>query len=217
MIISTYRQVALRCPLCGRLDVHDFSLFSFSGKTSISFNCACGYNKLTISTRDHKNYCLQLACMICDEIHILNWNYSQLWQKDVAPLSCPVNHQELGYVGMKESLEDLILENCRNMESILNDIGFDDFFASPTIMIQVLSHLHRMAEDGHLYCMCGNSDIQVDVFPEKLELHCPHCNSLSIVYAENQEDLELVRNVRVIAMTEKGFTSFNAHRIPGEG
>lgn len=217
MIVTTQRQIALRCPVCGQLELHPLSLFSFSGSSTMTFRCTCGFTKLTIATRDYKTYSLQFTCMVCDEIHIVNMRSAQIWKSDLAPIACPVVAHELGYIGDEERLEELMMENSRNMESVLNDMGFDDFFANPTIMIQVLSHLHHVAEEGHLYCQCGNKDIQVDVFPEKLELRCPCCNSLSVVYAENQEDLELVRNVRVIAMTEKGFTSFNAQKIPGEG
>lgn len=217
MIVPTQRQIALRCPVCGHLELHPLSLFSFSGSSTVVFHCSCGFNKLTIATRDHKTYSFQFTCMICDEIHILNVRYFHVWKNEITPIACPVTSQELGYIGDKEHLEELMMENSRNMESVLNDVGFDDFFANPTVMVQVLSHLHHVAEEGHLYCQCGNKDIQVDVFPEKLELRCPHCNSLSVIYAENQEDLELVQNIRVIAMTEKGFTSFNAHKIPGEG
>jgi phage FluMu protein Com len=217
MLISTQRQIALRCPVCGQLEIHPLSLFNFSGSSNVVFHCSCGFVKLTMATRDHKTYSLQFTCMICDEIHILSIRHAQIWQSRLTPIACPASGQELGYIGDEEQLQALMLESSRNMESVLNDVGFDDFFTNPTIMVQVLSHLHQVAEEGHLYCQCGNKEIQVDVFPEKLELRCPRCNSLSIIYAENQEDLELVKNVRVIAMTEKGFTSFNAHKIPGEG
>jgi len=193
------------------------SFFAFSGQNSLTLLCTCGYKKLTIHTGDRRNYLLKVSCMICDEIHNLNWRHTQLWQNEISAIICPATRQDLGYIGRKERLEEYIVENSRNMESVLNDLGFDDYFANPSVMVQVLAHLHKIADDGQLYCLCGNQDIQVDVFPEKLELHCPNCNSLSIIYAESREDLELIRNIRVIAMTEKGFTSFNAHKIPGEG
>lgn len=217
MIIKTERQVALRCPLCGCLELHTLSLFGLSGNSTININCSCGFKLLTISTKDFQNYYLQFTCMICDEVHMLKLRHTQLWRHDLTPIFCIASGQEMGYIGSRERLDEFIMENCRSMESIMNDVGFSEFFSSPTIMVQVLAHLHKIAEEGNLYCMCGNSDIQVEVFPDKLELHCPRCNSLSIVYAENQEDLDLLRNVGIIAMTEKGFTSFNAHHVPGEG
>lgn len=217
MLITTERQVAFRCPLCGRLELQTVSIFSFSGQKAVAFHCPCGFKKLTIQTGERHQYILKVSCMICDEIHNLNWRHAQLWQNDITAIVCPATMQDIGYIGEKERLEDHIIENSRNVESVLNDMGFDDYFANPAIMVQVLAHLHKITDVGLVYCLCGNQDIQVDVFPEKLELHCPCCNSLSIIYAESQEDLELIRSIQVIAMAEKGFTSFNAHRIPGEG
>jgi hypothetical protein len=217
MLVNTERQIAFRCPICGRLELENLSLFSFSGRKTVAIHCACGYQKLLIQTRDHRHYILKVSCMICDEIHNINWNHDQLWNDAISAIPCTATGQDLGYIGEQESLEDYIVENSKNIESILNDMGFDDFFTNPGVMVQVMAHLHQVADKGHLYCQCGNHEIQIDVFPEKLELHCPQCNSLSIIYAESQEDLELIRNIRQIAMTEKGFTSFNAHRIPGEG
>lgn len=217
MIITTERQIALRCPICGCLELHNLSLFAFSGKQSLTVKCVCGFKLFSLSTKDHRNYFLQYTCMICDEVHMLKLRYAQIWKNDLTPILCPATGQEMGYIGSRERLDEFVLENCQSMESIMNDIGFSDFFASPTIMVQVLAHLHRIAEEGNLYCLCGNSDIQVEVFPDKLELHCPRCNSLSIIYAESQEDLDLLRSIGIIAMTERGFTSFNAHRVPGEG
>jgi hypothetical protein len=213
MIVSTQRSLALRCPLCGRLEYHSISFFEFSGHTPVRVKCKCGFNKLIISTRNFKEFSLQMSCLICEEVHIIKFTRQELWEKPAAVLRCTETGQELGYIGHEASLAKIIKQKQDDIESIMNNLGFDDYFTNPQVMFEVLNHLHQISEQNQMFCLCGNKQIEIDVFPEKLELHCPLCQSLHIIYAETIEDLSIVKQVRTIALTEKGFTSFDASKV----
>lgn len=213
MLVYTQRSLALRCPLCGRLEFHQLSLFNFSGGSIVKITCKCGFNKLTLSTKNYKEFLLQISCLLCDDLHLLKFSYRELWEKPLVILRCSDTGQELGYLGNQDALEKVILRKQNDVDSIINNFGFDDYFTNPQVMFEVLNHLHQIAEDDHLYCMCGNNNIEIDVFPEKLELRCPVCQSLHIIYAETVDDLRVVKQARIIAMTEKGFTSFDSSKI----
>jgi thiol-disulfide isomerase/thioredoxin len=213
LLVTTQRSLALRCPLCGRLEFNQLSLFDFSGRSQVRINCECGFKKMVLSTKNFKDYFLQVPCLICDQIHLLKFTHHELWEKPVVILRCAETAQELGYMGEAESLEKLVRRKQNDVESIVNNYGFDDYFTNPQVMFEVLNHLHQIAEEEHLFCMCGNNNIEIDVFPEKLELQCPHCQSIHIIYAETMEDLKIVKQVKVIAMTEKGFTSFDSSKV----
>lgn len=213
MIISTQRSLALRCPLCGRLENHTISFFSFSGCSPVRIICKCGYNKLIINTKNFKEFYLQLSCLICEEIHIIKLTRQELWEKPVAVLRCTESGQELGYIGNETALTKIIKQKENDIESIMNNLGFDDYFTNPQVMFEVLNHIHQLAEQNQMFCLCGNNQIEIDVFPEKLELHCPFCQSLHIIYAETIEDLRIVKQADSIALTEKGFTSFDASKV----
>jgi hypothetical protein len=213
LIVSTQRSLALRCPLCGRLEYHSISFFDFSGRIPVKVNCKCGFNKLILNTRNFKEFFIQMSCLICEEVHILKFTKQELWEKPVTVLRCTETGQELGYIGHEASLAKIIKQKQDDIESIMNNLGFDDYFANPQVMFEVLNHLHQIAEQNQMYCLCGNSQIEIDVFPEKLELHCPFCQSLHIIYAETMEDLRIVKQAHSIALTEKGFTSFDASKV----
>lgn len=216
MLISTQRCLALRCPLCGRLEFHRISLFDFAGHSPVRVKCKCGFNKLSINTRNFKEFFLQMPCLICEEVHITKFTRQELLEKATSVLRCTETGQELGYVGTESSLEKIIQQKQNDIGSIVNNFGFDDYFTNPQVMFEVLNHLHQIAEQNNLFCRCGNNQIEIDVFPEKLELHCPYCQSLHIIYAETIEDLRIVKEARSIALTEKGFTSFDASKVhPG--
>ncbi|HBE77447.1 MAG TPA: hypothetical protein DDW65_06635 [Firmicutes bacterium] len=213
MIVSTQRSLALRCPLCGRLEHHSISFFDFSGNVPVKVTCKCGFNKLIINTKNYKEFYLQMSCLICEDVHILKFTRAELWEKSLAVLRCTETGQELGYIGDETVLMKIIKQKQNDIESIMNNLGFDDYFTNPPIMFEVLKHLHQIAELNQMFCLCGNSQIEIDVYPEKLELHCPICQSLHIIYAETIEDLQIVKQVNSIALTEKGFTSFDASKV----
>jgi hypothetical protein len=213
MIVLTQRSLALRCPLCGRLENHTISFFDFSRKAPVKVVCKCGFNKLIINTNNLKEFYLQMSCLICEEVHIIKFTRQELWEKPVTVLRCAETGQELGYIGDEASLVKIIKQKQNDIESIMNNLGFEDYFSNPQVMFEVLKHLHQIAEQNQMFCLCGNNQIEIDVFPEKLELRCSTCQSLHIIYAETMEDLQIVRQVNSIALTERGFTSFDASKV----
>lgn len=210
MLFTSARTAALRCPLCGRFGVHPFTVFDFSSGRILKLKCECGYHKMTISTRDYKEYSVQIPCLVCETTHHTQISREVLWGTEFHILRCPEHETEMGYIGRDSEVSDHIERhrNCDN--SIANDEGFDDYFTSPDVMYQVLAHLHAISERGDLYCGCGQRNIDVEVFPERLELRCPSCKSVNVVYAETAEDLQAVVETQVVELIESGFTFIDA-------
>lgn len=214
MLITTQRTLALRCPLCGRLEFDTISWFDFSGGDPVRIKCKCGFNKLTINPKnDFRDFYFQIPCLICDDVHIIRFSKAELWGKISLVLRCTTNGQELGYIGTEAAIDKLINQKRDDLESVVNNLGFDDYFTNPQVMYEILNHLHQIADANRLYCLCGNNQIEIEVFPEKLELHCPFCHSLHIIYAETLEDLRIVKEAEEIALTEKGFSSFDSSKV----
>ncbi|MGE5528408.1 MAG: hypothetical protein ACM3X6_04610 [Patescibacteria group bacterium] len=213
LLLSTSRTVALRCPLCGRFQIHTFSLFSFVRGRPLAITCGCGFNKMTISAAAHKNYRIQLACLACTGTHPVYLRRGELWGDALHRFHCPEVGAEVGYLGPEQTVRRVAAEERDRLDSIANDLGFDDFFIHPEIMLGTLAHLHFLAGSKNLGCQCGNQEIEVDVFPDKLELRCMSCDSLLIVYAETPEDLAAVRRMPGITMSERGFASIDASKM----
>ncbi len=213
MLIATERTLALRCPVCGRLEFHKVSWFDFSGRSSLRIQCKCGFNKAILHTKNLQTYLLQMSCLVCEEVHILRFAKKEFWNDLLIPLQCPDTDQELGYIGSAAEIEKVVNDKRDNADSIFNNLGFDDYFSNPQVMFETLNHLHQLAEESQLFCRCGNDQIEIDVFPEKLELRCPNCQSLHIIYAETIDDLKIVKKAKLIALNEKGFTSFDSSKV----
>jgi len=159
---------------------------------------------------------VQIACLACAETHLVRLGRQKFWGEEVCRFRCPEIDVEVGYLGPEQAVHRLVDEGREQLRNIANDLGFDDFFNYPQVMLGVLGHLHFLAENENLGCQCGNRQIEVDVFPDKLELRCVSCHSLLIVYSESQEDLAAVRRVPRIVMSERGFASIDASKLSQE-
>lgn len=210
MLITSVRTAALRCPLCGRFGVHRFTVFDFSGGRAFRLMCDCGYHKMTIVKRNYRDYTLRIPCLVCETTHQLLLGRDALWDEDFCIVRCPETSCELGYIGSDHEVSDYIERHQTSDDSIANGEGFDDYFTNPDVMYQILAHLHKIAGRGDLFCGCGQRDIDVEVFPERLELRCPSCKSVNIVFAETAEDLQAALEAQVVELIENGFSSIDA-------
>ncbi len=216
MLFSTGRMAALRCPLCGRFQTHAFSLFSFARGRPLCVNCGCGFNVMTISTPARRNYLIHISCPICADLHSYLLARGEFWNCELQRLRCPDLDMEIGYLGSETAVRQAIDDGRRDETNIASDAGGDNFFNQPEIMLEVLGYLHFLAENDSLGCQCGNRQIEIKVFPDKLELRCISCRSLLIVYAETPEDLATVRRMPRISMSVRGFASIDASKLTQE-
>lgn len=206
MVISTGNVIAIRCSQCGSLDFHLLSLFSFGGtKKLIKIKCACGYPLITISTKDWKTFWLQPSCLMCEAKHVTYLSRRRIWSDDVEVLVCPETGVEMGAIGPKVKVQHYVQEQDKSLRQMAEDMGFGEYFDSPEIMYEVLDYLYEIAEDEKLYCECGNYQIDIDVFSDRLELKCSDCHCTATVYAESERDIKMIENSYEIKLTKNGF------------
>lgn len=206
MVIPTDTILAMRCPECGKLEYKELSRFQFSGAGSVSVYCSCGAAKLIVSTKNHRDYWVQVPCVVCETKHLRSIPGKLLWSKgEVQYLLCQETGLELGYLGPEEKVKNLTGSYEEELEVLTSEFGDDDYFHNSEVMYEVLNRLHDIAETDALYCQCGNRNVEVDIFPDRLELHCRECDSVNIIYAENDEDLKVIEGIDSIELTQNGF------------
>lgn len=207
MIVATEFAVAMRCPSCGKLDFHTVSRFAFAGKSNYKINCNCGSPKLIIGTKNRNQFWFQIPCVLCETNHLIYYKSKQLWSDEVTFFYCNETNVELGFFGPETKVRSVSENYEHNLESLVEELGYDDYFYNPEIMFEVLNCLHDIAEDGFLYCECGSMQIEIDIFPDRIELQCKDCKTISVVYAENEDDLDNIKRVKKIELVKSGFKS----------
>ena len=204
MIISTRTTVALRCVDCGKLDFHDLSLFSFARSKALKSPCSCGRDKFTVGAKGNR-FWLQFQCPLCETIHFLYFPRTEFWDPEVKAITCPETGADVGFFGLETDVREFAQnDNQRALEAAAEELG-DDYFESPEVMYEVLNRIHDLAEEGELSCLCGHSNVEVDILPDRLELHCPQCGRWRLVGAGSQEDLDALAEFRPHEAGEGGW------------
>jgi len=212
-IISTFSKIVSRCPSCGDISYHDLSMFSFSRSRSTKLECTCGKTIVYMGTKDRKHYWLQLECSFCEGRHIFYYHWKDLWNGDVLSLVCDESGLDIAYIGPEKKIEKAIEDGEKSLAKMAEDLGFGDYFTNPEVMYGVLDYLNQLAEDGSLFCQCGNFNIEIEIYPDRLELRCEYCDCSGIIMAQNEMDLETVRSLSEIQLTNRGFKCLEGKKV----
>lgn len=204
MLVPADAAIALRCPVCGRLELNALSLFAFAGGRAAEVVCACGTILFRLETRDRKQFLARAHCMACEEWHIFECRRRDLWSTEVRELVCEEMGVEIGMVGPGSSVKERLRSQEKSLAEMARDLGFSTYFENAEVMYAILEYLYEMADNGRLTCRCGNRDVEVDVFSSHIELRCGECGAGGVLAARDKEDLLLVQQVRGMRLTTRG-------------
>lgn len=203
MLVDTGVLLGMRCPNCGKLELVTLSRFSVARKNALKVHCACGFLLMTISTKFFKSYCLEVACPICQVSHRQTLPGSQLWAGHLLKFYCPESGVGLGCLGLTHNVSNVVSSGGEKNSFQSMTSGY--YFHNRGIMLEALRRLQNISESRQLYCQCGNRYIEVEIFPDRLELNCKNCDSVNIIYAETEEDLQVIKQVEKIELVISGF------------
>lgn len=206
MIITTDAVLAMRCPECGKMGVHNFSRFAFPAGKTVPINCSCGAPKVEV-TKSGSVYLLEINCMFCEDGHLHRIAAKALWSGEIARIVCDDTDLIAGNIGPASQVDEMLveLEQYPELENTFSELNCDNYFNNARIALAVLNRLRDIAAADGLYCQCGNHKIEVNIFPDRVELYCNNCDSINIVYAETDEDLHVIQQVELIEMARHGF------------
>lgn len=200
MLIFSQTTVALRCPSCGRLDFFALSRFSFKKGESVKIHCECGKCLLTIQHRDRRNYYVQSECIMCDAKHSYIYRSKELWNEKGLSLVCDNTGIDVGFIGSRETVMQSIKRADRSIRTFSDELGYDRYYINPEVMNQVLEMLRNLSEEGLMSCSCGEEQLEVEVYPDRVELYCTNCDAVGIILAETVKDLHSVRSLHRVQL-----------------
>ncbi|AFM02413.1 MULTISPECIES: hypothetical protein [Desulfitobacterium] len=202
MILTTHTSVAMQCPKCGELEFHALSLFAFSGKGRESLYCRCGESLMSVASRDHKNFNVSFNCAFCGKVHYLRLKRRAFWGKNAIPLLCPEVEASTGFVGPKQKVAQACQEREKSIAELASELGYEDEFENPEVMLKLLDHLHNLARDGALGCKCGNHNLTFELLPDRIELYCEICDAVGVIYGENTENIRIFEGMTSVNLDE---------------
>jgi len=185
------------------MEYHALSRFAFSNSKLVKIKCVCGFVKLTVNAKTNNSYYwLKVPCIICETQHLIKVSASKFWSEDIATLYCDETGLELACIGSAEKIKEHKSSSRGEIEALVGNFWGDDYFNNAQVMYETLNCLHDIAEKGQLYCQCGNKQISVDVFPDRLELYCSNCDTVNTIFANANEDLEIISQAGKIELVQ---------------
>ena len=215
MIVPAVTYLALRCPSCGRLQVKVVSLFACGRNGEVKATCKCRTHLFTYGMEGRNALWVRLHCILCEGHHFVQLSPARFRTTEALPILCEATGAEVGFTGPRERVKEATRRQGINVRELVDVLGDSSYFHNPQIMCDILQYFNQLARSGNLYCHCGNNDIEVEVFPDHLELHCPECQVSGSVRAKTLEDLAAVRRMAEVELAAQGLRCRRASRTRG--
>lgn len=190
MLINTVSTLALYCPRCGKIQMHNISRFNHIGRRKLL--CSCGALQATITSTGDRQCLLDIPCVLCQTNHIICLDNKRLWHADIDKIYCVQENFELGFIGSRQIIAETINNYKVEFEKLSLDMEFDDDIQNPQLILETLNKIHDMAEKGGVRCRCGSNDIGIEVLPDGIGLECAQCGGQLIIQAQEEQDLTYI-------------------------
>ena len=190
MLINGCKTFIVRCRFCGRLREYDSNIFQIMTNNKVEYKCKCGEVNILLQKKNNKEINAQISCFDCGDKHFYNLKLQDML-KDNDMLYC-LHGPELCFFGSKKYGNQLLLEKQINIKENSKEEAGEDYFNNFKVLIKALSKLYTLNKEAKLSCDCGNSKINMEFFPDRIELKCFNCHSVNIVFTETEEDLSVL-------------------------
>lgn len=187
MLVPARTTFALRCTRCGKLETAVLSRFDVVAGGSAKLLCSCGSSMGTVG-RKRGQISLQLPCYLCDGMHFNYYSPREFWSGKLKQLVCAESGLQLGAFGEDQAIASYARPGENDLDRLLEDSAFDDYFEDREVMYQAVTLVNTLADCGKVACVCGSTNISVDVYPDRLELTCEDCGSPKSIPASSSDD-----------------------------
>ncbi len=191
MLIRNACAVALYCQHCGSIHVHDIPFFASEASAAIVCE-SCGHEKARLLRLPRGRIAVQASCVVCGTKNRFVYALRHLRHVGLEKIYCATDRFELGYIGRRGRIEELMRFNQAEFEALHPHDG-KNFIEKQRILLEALNRVHDMAQDGRIVCPCGSEELTADVRGSYIVLECEHCGSFSVLRAENAGDLKRLR------------------------
>lgn len=204
VIVNAGWSVALYCQRCGKIHIHDISYFAAKNH-AVMLRCVCNHPQATLArTASSKHFRLDILCVVCNSVHQEILSPKQLLKMKVEKIYCGKDHFELGYIGKRQKIEEILAFNQHAFET-MNGEETGGQIEKQRILLDVLNKLHDIAEQDGVHCPCGSDAIAGDILGNSVILECRCCGGYFILPAKNEQDLAKVNKLDQIELVQGRF------------
>lgn len=194
--------MAFYCQRCGKIHVHDVPYFL--GVKRFSLRCAgCGHEQALLVRGDKGRFELHVPCVACGKEHVIACSLAQLRRMDLEKVYCSQDRFELGYIGKRRRIEELLAFNQAEFDR-LHPADGANFIGKQQLLLEAVNRVHEFVAAGDVICPCGSHDFIAQVDGASVFLECKNCGSSAVIPAESAADLRRLlcgSSIRFLAPT----------------
>lgn len=190
MLIHDACSIALYCQRCGSIHIHGIPYFAGERETSLACG-SCGTEKARIERLSGGRVALRVRCVGCGATNRFVYALKRLHRIGLEKIYCTRENFELGYIGRRRRIEELMAFNQAEFEALHPNDG-KHFIRKQRVLLEALNRIHDMAKRGDIVCPCGSGYISADIRGSSIVLECECCGSFYVLRAEDEHDLSRI-------------------------
>ncbi len=198
MIIYGLKSLIVRCQFCGKIRVYEVNLFQVMKSSGVKYTCECGADNVYISRENNKDIRIGLNCFNCNDKHIYHIGLMDILRNN--NIHC-YQGSKICFIGDKEVAKQMLLGK--------QDLCID-YFSNFEVLGKALKQVYFLDKHNRINCNCGNSNVSIEIFSDRIELICKNCNSVNIIFAETDEDLSILLRKDKIELRERNITCLDS-------
>ena len=204
MIIDAGTTIAYKCLSCGTFEFVRITLFELSFGKDAVYKCRCNGSTLVISKENADSYKISIPCIGCGTNHVYILERKDFMKQDVSVFYCPKTGIKQYFIGCDMDVRKRIDILEKEFDELINMFGYDSYFSNTQVMFDSLNIIHDIAEKGNLFCECGNNDIELLLFSDKIYLRCKKCPASKVLNTSTNEHLRQNLKLKQITLLDEG-------------
>lgn len=187
MLIREACCAAFYCQRCGQIHIHEIPYFSAARRTVLRCR-TCGHEQAVLERLSMSRIAVTLGCVVCGTSNRFVFSLKSLHGVQLEKIYCTKDHFELGYIGRRRHIEELLAFNQAEFEALHPSDG-KHFIEKQRVLLAVLNRVHEMASNGQISCPCGHGEILADIRDNSIVLSCAHCGSYYVLRTKKDKDI----------------------------
>ncbi len=208
MLIRGCKTIIIRCRFCGRLRKYNLNIFNIMANNGVQYKCKCGETNVSIRIGNKNSLKVGIGCFSCGDKHYYQIAFDEIF-KEINMFYC-VYGPELCFLGPEKKANQILLEKQISLGKSENATYGESYFNNFKVLGKALRQLYTLNKEQKIDCDCGKSEIDIQLFPDRLELRCANCHSVKIIFAETEEDLSILMKKDRIILNEHNISCIDS-------
>lgn len=203
MLVNTSTTIVYKCSSCGAYEFFNVSLFSLFEKRELQMRCKCNGCSALICRENSVEYRIKIPCIGCGNDHIFVLGRKEMFYKGVKVFHCPQTGIPQCLIGDDEEVRKKIDNIEKELDELIDAFGYESCFKNTRVMFDSLNKIHDIAEQGNLFCECGNKSVDLVMLSDRIQLKCTKCSGSETIFAVSNEDLKDTMSKRYIILNSE--------------